>query len=74
VFDDVGAVPMSQYDYNVLYALIDSRVFAKLPSIYTTNATSKEEMSKIVGPRLADRIWNADTIIEFKSNGIRGKR
>lgn len=72
VFDDISAVPMSNYDYNILYALIESRVWSGLPSIYTTNITSLEELEKEVGPRLAERIWKTSVIIELKGEGYRG--
>ena len=72
VIDDLGAVPMSQYDYNIIYAVVEKRLFAGLPTIFTTNITNKNEMQKILGPRLTDRIWNNSEIIEFKNRGFRG--
>lgn len=72
VFDDISAVPMSNYDYNILYALVESRVWAGLPSIFTTNITSLKELEKEVGPRLAERIWKTSVIIELKGEGYRG--
>lgn len=72
VFDDISAVPMSNYDYNILYALVESRVWSGLPSIFTTNITSLGELEKEVGPRLAERIWKTSTIIELKGEGYRG--
>jgi DNA replication protein DnaC len=74
VFDDIAAVNMSNYDYNILYALAETRVLSHLPSIYTTNCTSEEELSETLGPRLADRIWNTSTIIELKGKGFRGSK
>lgn len=72
VFDDVGAVSMSNYDYNVLYSIIEMRVLSHLPSVFTTNCTSENEMIEALGPRLADRIWNTSKIIELKGRGFRG--
>lgn len=72
VFDDVGAVNMSKYDYNVLYAIIEMRVLNHLPSIFTTNCVSEDELKEALGPRLADRIWNTSKIIELKGRGFRG--
>lgn len=72
VFDDISAVPMSNYDYNILYALVESRVWSGLPSIFTTNITSLDELQKEVGPRLAERIWKTSVIIELKGEGYRG--
>ena len=65
---------MSNYDYNILYAIIETRVLAHYPSIFTTNCVSEAEMSKVLGPRLADRIWNTSTVIELKGKGFRGSR
>lgn len=72
VFDDVGAVNMSKYDYNVLYAIIEMRVLNHLPSIFTTNCVSEDELKEALGPRLADRIWSTSKIIELKGRGFRG--
>ena len=72
VFDDVSAVPMSNYDYNILYALVENRIWEGLPSIFTTNITSLSELQKEVGPRLAERIWKTSTIIELRGEGYRG--
>ena len=74
VFDDISAVHMSNYDYNILYALVETRVFAHLPCIYTTNITSKEKMEELLGPRLADRIWEKSLIIELKGSSYRGSK
>lgn len=74
VFDDIAAVNMSNYDYNIIYALAETRVLAHYPSIFTTNCTSEEEMKKTLGPRLADRIWNTSTVIELKGKGFRGSK
>ena len=74
VFDDIAAVNMSNYDYNIIYALAETRVLAQYPSIFTTNCTSEEELKKTLGPRLADRIWNTSTIVELKGKGFRGSK
>lgn len=72
IIDDLGVVTMSQYDYNIIYAVVEKRLFAGLPTIFTTNITNKNEMREILGPRLTDRIWNNSEIIEFKNRGFRG--
>lgn len=71
VLDDIAAVDMSQYDYNVLYAVIETRLVAHRPTIFTTNCTSPSEMNKIFGSRLAERIWKNSTIVELKGRGVR---
>lgn len=72
VIDDLGAVPLSQYDYNIIYAIFEKRLFAGLPTIITTNFADRKLAEKELGPRLVDRIWNNSEIIEFKNKGFRG--
>lgn len=72
VFDDIAAVPMSNYDYNILYALVETRLFSGLPCIFTSNATTQRELQNELGPRLAERIWKTSKIIELKGEGHRG--
>lgn len=72
VLDDLGVVTMSQYDYNTIYAILEERMFAGKPTIFTTNIASINEMREVLGMRLADRIWNNSEIIEFKNKGFRG--
>ena len=72
VIDDLGAVPMSQYDYTIIYAIFEKRLFAGLPTIITTNFADRKSAEKELGPRLVDRIWNNSEVIEFKNKGFRG--
>ena len=72
VLDDIAAVNMSNYDYNVLYAVVEIRLIEHKPTIFTTNYTSYEEMNKILGSRLAERIWKNSKVIELKGSGMRG--
>lgn len=72
VLDDIAITNVSQYDYNNLYAIIEARQFSGLPTIYTTNATNEDELTEIIGPRLADRIWKTSEIVELRGEGHRG--
>lgn len=72
IIDDLGVVPMSQYDYNIIYAILEERIFSGKPTIVTTNFVRTEEAAKELGVRLADRLWNNSEIIEFKNRGFRG--
>lgn len=72
IIDDLGAVPMSQYDYNIIYAIFEKRLFEGRPTIVTTNFANKASAEKELGPRLVDRIWSNSEIIEFKNRGFRG--
>lgn len=73
VLDDIAALKMNEYDYNSLYAIVEARNLAHLPTIITSNCISKEEMSKVLGPRLADRIWSDSQKVELKEFSRRGK-
>lgn len=72
IIDDLGAAPMSQYDYNIIYAIFEKRLFAGKPTIITTNFANREDAEKELGPRLVDRIWRNSEVIEFKNKGFRG--
>lgn len=72
IIDDLGAVPMSQYDYNIIYAIFEKRLFEGRPTIVTTNFANKASAEKELGPRLVDRVWSNSEIIEFTNRGFRG--
>ena len=72
VIDDIVSAEMSKYDYTAIYAIVESRNLAHLPTIFTTNCTTKDEMTKHLGVRLTDRIWSAAEIIEIKGPSLRG--
>ena len=72
VWDDIAITSsVSQYDYTQLYNLIDDRIFMSKSNIFTSNIVSLEELTKCFGPRLASRIYNTSTIIEFKGGDMR---
>lgn len=71
IFDDIGATVYTEYEYQILYNLINYRVSNCLFNLYTMNCTSYESLSKSVGNRLANRIWRNSDILEFKGKGMR---
>lgn len=71
VWDDIGAAEYTKYDYTTLLVSIDRRVFSGKFNLFTTNLTTKKDMIKKLGERLADRIWDTSEIIEFKGKGVR---
>lgn len=71
VWDDIASTKMSDYDQQQLLTLIDARVSEGLSNIYTGNITSHEALTKAVGDRLASRIWNMSTLVEFKGKDRR---
>lgn len=71
VWDDIASTKLSDYDAQQLLIIIDQRVSDGLANIYTGNITSKEALTKAVGQRLASRIWNMSTLIEFRGKDRR---
>lgn len=73
IWDDIASTKISDYDQQQLLTLIDARVSEGLSNIYTGNITSHEALTKAVGDRLASRIWNLSTLVEFKGKDRRAE-
>lgn len=66
VWDDIAfGSKISNYDYNQLLILIDTRILNNKSNIYTSNITSKEQLTEVVGSRLTSRIYDSSYIITF---------
>lgn len=66
VWDDIGGVTMSNYDYSQLLAYLDAREFGGLSNIFTGNITSRSDLEQALGAKITSRIWNSKTeVIEF---------
>lgn len=72
VIDDLGTGAITKTGYPLLYNLIDMRLSSGRPTIYTTNL-AEEEIARILGDRLASRIYDNANVIEFVAGGVRGK-
>lgn len=72
ILDDVVVSGLSQYDYTQLFTLIDKRMLSEKSIIYTSNITSKEDLSNIIGDRLSSRVWNNSEIVELRGGDMRG--
>lgn len=70
IWDDI-AVSMSNYDFTQLFAIIDNRILAEKSNIFTSNQTTVEEFAKIMGNRLASRIYYTSEIVELKGKDMR---
>lgn len=67
IWDDIASVRLTDYDISQLLLFIDQRELQGLANIYTGNITSREALVKMLGNRLASRIWNNNTtVIEIK--------
>lgn len=69
VIDDIGAVQNSNYDITVLSNIIDTRYRNGLATIFTSNL-SPQELERVIGARLKDRVCS-DVVIELKGSSHR---
>ena len=73
VWDDIASTKLSDYDIQQLLLIIDQRIADELANIYTGNLTSHDALANALGDRLASRIWNTSTLIEFKGKDRRAE-
>lgn len=73
VWDDIASTKLSDYDIQQLLTVIDQRISDGLANIYTGNLTSHNAMTTALGSRLASRIWNTSTLVEFKGKDRRAE-
>lgn len=71
VWDEIASTSISNYDYSNLLMFLDHRIFSDRANIFTSNAVNKNELEKNVGAKLASRIWNTSTVIEFNGKDRR---
>lgn len=70
VWDDIAASKLSDYDINQLLIYLDKRIIEGKSNIFTGNITSRDKLTKVLGSRLASRIWSS-TVIELKGKDRR---
>lgn len=71
VWDDIATKSLTSYEHEHLLNLIDTRLAKGLSNIYTSNI-SDDNLQEKVGDRLASRIVNKSTCIEFFGKDKRG--
>ena len=71
IWDDIAVTGISQYDFTQLYSIINNRIFAEKANIFTSNVTTYAQLEKVLGSRLASRVYNASDIIELKGMDMR---
>jgi len=71
VWDDIASTKLSDYDIQQLLIVVDQRIAEGLANIYTGNITSRDKLEIALGDRLASRIWNTSTLVEFKGKDRR---
>lgn len=71
VWDEIASTSISTYDYGNLLMFLDYRLSAGKSNIFTSNATTQDEIEKSVGTKLTSRIWNCSEIVEFRGKDRR---
>ena len=71
VWDEIASTAISNYDYGNLLMFLDYRIATDKSNIFTSNAITQEELEKNIGSKLASRIWNTSTIIQFNGKDRR---
>ena len=71
IWDEVANTGMTKYEYEQFLAYIDYRLLAEKSNIYTSNIVDLQDVQKILGVKLASRIYNNSTVIELKGKDRR---
>ena len=71
IWDEIASSSISSYDYGNLLMFLDYRIAEGKSNIFTSNATSSEELEKNVGSKLSSRIWNTSTVVQFNGKDRR---
>lgn len=66
IWDDIGSTKLKEYDHQVLFPLINSRIINNKANIFTSNVIDNDLVQNI-GGRLANRILDTSTIVEFNN-------
>jgi DNA replication protein DnaC len=73
VMDDIGTRDATQPFRDDLHTIINTRVSAELPTVYTSNI-EMAALDKLFDRRLADRVRDQCALLEFRGESKRGKR
>lgn len=71
IFDDLGAEFNSAYVKVALYDLIDSRIIAKKPTVFTTNFVRQDALNARYGEKITSRLLGCCTLLPFYGEDIR---
>lgn len=64
-WDDIASTKLSEYDISQLLIFIDQRIVDGKANIFTGNITTEQNLEKVLGSRLASRIWNTSEVIKL---------
>lgn len=73
VWDDIAATGLKDFDHANLLTYIDQRKLHALSNIYTGNLRQLQ-LQEALGNRLASRVWNGSSIVEFVGEDRRSAR
>jgi len=71
VLDDLGTEYLSPYIVSELYRIIESRMAARKPTIYTTNLNAENALSVRYTEKIASRLLGGCQLIHFFGSDIR---
>lgn len=71
VWDDIASTKLSEWDISQLLILIDQRIVDCKANIFTGNLTTEKDLKKVLGSRLASRIWHTSQVIQFNGKDRR---
>ena len=71
IWDDIASTKLSDYDISQLLMFIDSRIVDGKSNIFTGNIVTEQGLEKVIGSRLASRIWNTSMVVQFKGKDRR---
>lgn len=71
VWDEVANTAMTKYEYEQFLAYVDYRILANKSNIFTSNVPDMQNVEKILGSKLASRIYNGSTVIELRGRDMR---
>lgn len=72
VLDDLGSDPLTQYEQELVYNIIDTRFNKNLFTMFTSNCL-ENDMRQAIGDRLHSRVWVNSTVIALKGRDRRGQ-
>lgn len=72
IWDDIATGKTSDYDYTQLLMYIDNRLLNKKSNIYTSNIINRNSLEKMLGGRLASRIYGESEPLIITAGDYRG--
>ena len=71
IWDDIALAKLSTYEHDRLLQFIDNRMANNKSNIYTSNVVNSSDLTKMVGGRLASRIYSFSKRITFNAGDFR---